>query len=124
MSRLRINNSKSICVPLGPAARATLPENTRFPVLAEHGSCRYLSIQVGVQKQSKANLESFYSSLSFRLSLPTKKTHTVLQRVQLVWALVVPKLCFVAQFDFPDNDTTDSIQRFVWGTSNGKRNHA
>lgn len=84
---LRINNSKPIRVPLRPAARATLPENTRFHVLTEHGSCRYLDIQVGVQ--SNMNWESFYGSLRFRLSMATKKTHTVLQQVQLVWTLVV-----------------------------------
>lgn len=105
---LLINNTKFICIPLGPQARGSIPDGTSYLILEPEDSYRYLGIQVGIRRQSAANWAAFYRSLKLRLILATKK-RTVLQRIQLTWTLIVPKLCFVSLFDFPDEVTTEGI---------------
>lgn len=110
-SGLQINCAKSFYISFG--------EGSRFSVLAPGNIGGYLGVIIGEAFKHAENRAAFSQTTGVRLALGRTKTHIVIQRIQLVRALVLPKMCFVAEFDLPD-DAMQTGSKTLWITSSGE----
>lgn len=128
VSGLRVNLSKSICVPLGTTDGIWSEPTHGIPTLRHGDSCRYLGIQVGTSDSSDDNWKTCEQALAARLSLAVAKTHSVIQRAEIARVVIVPKILYIARHAWPSAAAVDKLQRFtkgfVWGKKDGHARRA
>ncbi|KAF1322066.1 reverse transcriptase, partial [Globisporangium splendens] len=128
VSGLRVNLSKSICVPLGTTDETRSDATHGIPILRGGDSCRYLGIRVGTSDSSDANWKTCEQALAARLSLAVAKTHSVTQRAEIARAVIVPKVLYIARHAWPSEAVVNKLQRFtkafVWGKKDGRARKA
>lgn len=92
-------------------------------VLTGAESCRYLGIRVGEQDTSAENWRLCMQATAARIALAVAKTHTVMQRVRIARAVILPKIIYVARHVWPDRNTLQvlhrTVKRFIWGARDG-----
>lgn len=120
-SGLQINLSKcaAVCLhPAGPKARHLTM--TICPTDAPRLT-RYLGIPVSSAPSTSAVWDTVMKVTQQRLALARRKTSDVLQHIELVRAIAIPKVLYAARHVWPTASIVDALERavsnFVWKAS-------
>ncbi|OWZ17931.1 RxLR effector protein [Phytophthora megakarya] len=116
ISGLRIQPLKSVYIFLNKAVKVT----TWFgiPVLALGDTVRYLGYDIGFTNLTKVNWAKRIRSVKRRMATAEHVSTTVVDRVDLLNAIVLPAITFTAKFFPPTQDVITSLtnmqKQFLW----------
>jgi hypothetical protein len=128
VSGLQVNLKKPVGVMMSTRSHGVETNGYGIPILQHGDSTRYLGIQVGSFDTHDASWGGCVAALRSRLALAFAKTHSVTQRAEIVKAIVVPKVLYLAHHSWPMDSVMEELHRFiksfVWGKNAGRRRRA
>lgn len=118
LSGLRVQPRKSIIIGLNTAC--TQERSHGIPVLQHGRTTRYLGVQVGTTDTTAANWSDRVRKLRTRLGMATAVTNSVVSRVTIINAIMLPAIMFTARHSTPTESTVKELERiqkqYLWNS--------
>ncbi|TYZ58090.1 hypothetical protein PybrP1_001412 [[Pythium] brassicae (nom. inval.)] len=116
LSGPKIQLKKSVFISLNTTVDQLEYQGIRM--LKPGDATRYLSVQIGHTDMTDANWERRISSLKTRLSTAVQISTSVVSRIKILIAVVLPAILFTAQFNKGSAQTLQTLdsfwKQFVW----------
>lgn len=110
LSGLQVQPKKSVLILLNKATfRVTC---SGIPVLQPGATTRYLGVQVGHGETSQVNWDKRIAGLRVRLVKAAQVTTTVIERVAILNAIVLPAILFSARFCKASDQVLQQLENF------------
>lgn len=125
-SGLHVNLSKCAAICLHPAGLTERHAAMQIRPTEATRTTRYLGIPVASAPSITAVWDTVMKAIQQRQALARWKTSDAMQRIELVRAIAIPKVLFVARHVWPTVPVMDALERavinFVWKASFTARN--
>ena len=106
------------CYLLSHPINHTMFKDYNYQVVEPQGVTRYLGIYIGMEQVNKKNWDLSILNLQTRLRLATSKHTNFLQRIQIIKAIVFPKILYTASYFAPSRATIQKLNHiifnFIW----------
>ena len=116
LSGLKVQPQKSVFISLNKCVQQK--SHFGIPVLPTGHTTRYLGVQIGTEDSTTANWEGRLRSIQVRLAMAARVSNSIVGKVKILNAIMLPAVLFTAQFVKPPEATVKRLvnmqKQFLW----------